>query len=34
MPITSDGVYYYTFHYEGYTRGVDYHGSLTILRDN
>ena len=30
----SDGVYYYTFHYEGYTRGVDYHGSLTILRDN
>ena len=29
----SDGVYYYTFHYEGYTRGVDYHGSLTILRD-
>ena len=29
----SDGVYYFTFHYEGYTRGVDYHGSLTILRD-
>ena len=29
----SDGVYYYTFQYEGYTRGVDYHGSLTILRD-
>ncbi|MBR4487309.1 MAG: hypothetical protein IKO89_01965, partial [Bacteroidales bacterium] len=29
----SDGVYYYTFHYEGYTRCVDYHGSLTILRD-
>lgn len=29
----SDGVYYYTFHYEGYTRAVDYHGSLTILRD-
>lgn len=29
----SDGVYYFTFHYEGYTRGVDYHGSLTIIRD-
>ena len=29
----SDGVYYYTFHYEGYTKSVDYHGSLTILRD-
>src|SRR5574344_1169547 len=28
----SDGVYYYTFHYEGYTRAVDYHSSLTVLR--
>ena len=29
----SDGVYYYTFHYEGYTKAVDYHGTLTIIRD-
>ncbi len=29
----SDGVYYFTFHYEGYTRAVDYHGSLTIIRN-
>ena len=29
----SDGVYFYTFHYEGYTKAVDYHGTLTILRD-
>ena len=29
----SDGVYYYTFHYIGYTRAVDYHSSLTIIRD-
>lgn len=28
----SDGVYYFTFHYEGYTKTVDYHGSLTIIR--
>lgn len=29
----SDGVYYYTFHYEGYTKAVDYHGTLTVIRD-
>ena len=29
----SDGVYYFTFHYEGYTKAVDYHGTLTIIRD-
>lgn len=29
----SDGVYYFVFHYEGYTKAVDYHGSLTIIRD-
>ncbi len=28
----SDGVYYYTFHYEGYTKAVEYHGSLTVIR--
>lgn len=28
----SDGVYYYSFHYEGYTRSVDHHGSITVLR--
>lgn len=30
----SDGVYYFTFHYEGFVRAIDYHSSLTILRDN
>ena len=29
----SDGVYYFTFHYEGYTKAVDYHGTLTVIRD-
>ena len=29
----SDGVYYFTFHYEGYTKAVDYHGTITIIRD-
>ncbi len=29
----SDGVYYFTFHYEGYTKAVDYHGTLTIIRN-
>lgn len=29
----SDGVYYYSFHYEGYTKAVDYHGTLTVIRD-
>ena len=29
----SDGVYFYSFHYEGYTKAVDYHGTLTIIRD-
>src|SRR5574344_11381 len=29
----SDGVYYYVFHYEGYTKTIEYHSSLTILRD-
>ncbi len=28
----SDGVYYYTFHYDGYTKTVVYHGSLTVIR--
>lgn len=28
----SDGVYYYTFHYEGFVRAIDYHSSLTIIR--
>ncbi len=29
----SDGVYFYVFHYEGYTKAVDYHSSLTIIRN-
>ena len=29
----SDGVYYFTFHYEGYTKAVEYHGTITIIRD-
>ncbi|MCQ2280329.1 MAG: gliding motility-associated C-terminal domain-containing protein, partial [Bacteroidales bacterium] len=28
----SDGVYFYTFHYVGFVRAVDYHSSLTIIR--
>lgn len=28
----SDGVYFYTFHYEGFVRALDYHSSLTIIR--
>ena len=28
----SDGVYYYTFHYVGFVRAVEYHSSLTIIR--
>jgi hypothetical protein len=29
----SDGVFYFTFHYEGFTRAVEYHGSLTIISE-
>ena len=29
----SDGVFYFTFHYEGYTKAVDYHGTITVIRD-
>ena len=29
----SDGVFYFTFHYEGFTRTVEYHGSLTIISE-
>lgn len=28
----SDGVYFYTFHYEGYTKAVDHHSTLTVIR--
>lgn len=28
----SDGVYYYTFYYEGYVRTVEYHGTITVIR--
>lgn len=28
----SDGVYYYTFHYQGLVRAVDFHGTLTVIR--
>lgn len=28
----SDGVYFYTFHYVGFVRAVDYHSSLTVIR--
>ena len=29
----SDGVFYFSFHYEGYTKAVDYHGTITVIRD-
>lgn len=29
---SSDGVYYYSFHYDGFVRAVDFHSSLTIIR--
>ncbi|MBP5649864.1 MAG: VCBS repeat-containing protein [Bacteroidales bacterium] len=29
----SDGVYYYTFYYEGYSRIFNHHSSLTIIRN-
>ena len=28
----SDGVYFYTFHYQGRVRAVDFHGTLTVIR--
>ena len=28
----SDGVYYYTFHYQGQVRAVDFHGTITVIR--
>lgn len=28
----SDGLYYFTFHYNGALRDIDYHGSLTVIR--
>ena len=28
----SDGVYFYSFHYQGQVRTVDFHGSLTVIR--
>ena len=29
----SDGVYYYSFHYEGRVHKLDYHGTITVIRD-
>ena len=29
----SDGVFFFTFHYEGFTRAVEHHGSLTIISE-
>ena len=28
----SDGVYFYTFHYVGFVRAVEYHSTLTVIR--
>lgn len=28
----SDGVYFYTFHYQGKVRAVDFHGTITVIR--
>lgn len=28
----SDGVYYYTFHYKGIIKDIDYHGTITVVR--
>lgn len=28
----SDGVYYYSFHYEGRVHQLDYHGTITVIR--
>ncbi|MCQ2280852.1 MAG: gliding motility-associated C-terminal domain-containing protein, partial [Bacteroidales bacterium] len=28
----SDGVYFYTFHYNGAIRPIDYHGTLSVIR--
>ena len=28
----SDGVYYYTFHYKGMIKDIDYHGTLSVFR--
>ena len=28
----SDGVYYFSFNYEGYVRVIEYHGTITVIR--
>ena len=28
----ADGVYYYTFHYKGIIKDIDYHGTITVIR--
>ena len=28
----SDGVFFYTFHYEDRVKSVDYHGTVTVIR--
>ena len=28
-----DGVYYYTFYYEGVVRTLHFHGTITVIKD-